>query len=266
MSILDKVKGFISNLGNETIGEVDEVKLKSENQKEPKEKKPVNKKESKINLNQIFKSTKKNDTSSAITEEPLEEEQIQPEVVSFNNITNSSTKLNLKNNPMLKALNISANVDWHGTNNISEFEDVEFTRVAPVGIDIPEVERYAEKCITEIKTLRKILEKRQNDFIKLLQEAEILQNKIIAKTHEEELTQSVLDKHEKENELKEKIMALQLENNQLKHKIEKFELTNSFLTSTPELPSLKKNPLSSFDDNEEIFVSKKANKSSLPEL
>ena len=274
MSILDKVKGSISNLGNETIGEVDEVKLKPKKtqeikekpKKEPKPKKE--KKESKINLNQLFKKTKKEENPVYIQEEKIVEEITSPEVVSFDSVsvTNTSTKLNLKNNPMLETLNISANVDWHGTNSLEEFENVEFSRVAPVGIDIPEVERFADKCISEIKTLRRIIEKRQNDFIKLLQEAENLQNKIIEKAYEEELTQSVLDRHEKEQELKEKIMALQLENNQLKHKIEKFELTTSFLTSTPELPSLKKNNLPSFDDDEEIVFHKKVAKSSLPEL
>ncbi len=266
MSIFDKVKGSISNLGNETIGKVDEVKLKEEKTPKNKEKNKKEKKESKLNLNQLLKTPKKEEKPVYIQEEKIVEEITSPEVVSFGSVANTSTKLNFKNSPMLEALNTSANVDWHGTNSLEEFENVEFSMVAPVGIDASEVERFADKCVSEIKTLRRIIEKRQQDFLKLLQEAEALQNKIIAKNHEEELTQSVLEKQEKEQELKEKIISLQLENNQLKHKIEKFELTNSFITSTPELPSLKKNNLPSVDLGEEIVFHKKVNKSRLPEL
>lgn len=36
---------------------------------------------------------------------------------------------------MLETLNISANVDWHG-NSLEEFENVEFSRVYKLGIDM----------------------------------------------------------------------------------------------------------------------------------
>ena len=179
MSIFDKVKGSISNLGNETIGKVDEVKLKAEKTPKNKEKNKKEKKESKINLNQLFKTPKKEEKPVYIQVEEI----TSPEVVSFGSVANTSTKLNFKNSPMLEALNTSANVDWHGTNSLEEFENVEFSMVAPVGIDASEVERFADKCVSEIKTLRRIIEKRQQDFLKLLQEAESLQNKIIEKNH-----------------------------------------------------------------------------------
>ena len=97
MSIFDKVKGSISNLGNETIGKVDEVKLKAEKTPKNKEKNKKEKKESKINLNQLFKTPKKEEKPVYIQEEKIVEEITSPEVVSLGSVANTSTKLNFKN-------------------------------------------------------------------------------------------------------------------------------------------------------------------------
>ena len=121
---------------------------------------------------------------------------------------------------MLEILGISENVSDDSVLEIDDFENVEFTKVAPVGIDIPEVERFVDKTIRELKKLHNIIEKRQDDFEKLYHEALRLESKVIAYQHDSQLANSILGNKEKEDSLKEEIIKLRLENQELKHKLD----------------------------------------------
>lgn len=222
MSLLDKFKDTVSNIGNETLGNIDAVKVKEKDETPKKEKK---KQETKIKKEKkSFLGNKNNikqeETFNKIDDNEDDEIFVKPEKKSFSSVVNKSTTIIKGHSPMLEILGISENVSDDSVLEIDDFENVEFTKVAPVGIDIPEVERFVDKTIRELKKLHNIIEKRQDDFEKLYHEALRLESKVIAYQHDSQLANSILGNKEKEDSLKEEIIKLRLENQELKHKLD----------------------------------------------
>lgn len=176
----------------------------------------------KTNINKENKDTKKESKFEQFT---------QPTKVSFAQLTGKGFKKEERqintNSMMLNVLGIREKLDTSMLEPISTFEDVEFHQVAPVGIDISEVERYVDRSNREIKKLYILLENRQKDFEKLYKEALRLESKVIEYQHDNQLTNSILDSKEKEDRLKEQVVELRLENQRLKSQLEKKEHTKT---------------------------------------
>lgn len=280
MGFLNKVKDSVSFLGNESLGdinpkllkekEVEAVKPKKEKKtkeaKPPKEKKIKEVKPPKEKKIKEVKPPKEKKIKKTF-EQPVEEKPV-PKVnfksmENFEELENITTNISHKSYPILEMLGIPATYNASGVSHISEFEEAEFTRVAPVGIEISEVERFVDKTIEEIKRLHGIILERQSSFDKLLNEANAIQGKLIAKQHDDQLTSSILETKQKEDELKEKIVELQFENQELKHRLEQqmFKgpvVQNKKVNSLPEIDKSLR-PTNSLPDLE-------PKKNSLPEL
>lgn len=259
MKFLEKIKKNIP-IGNEPIGEInstvdvpeeveddeeelieDEVLVEPEEDKENTESEevPQSPKEDgeaeKVSLTsltskfgslkeKIKTNTKENKNSK---KESRFEQFTKPTKVSLSTITGKTDKKENShintNSMMLNVLGIREHLDTSMLEPLSTFEDVEFHQVAPVGIDIPEVERYVDRSNREIKKLYILLENRQKDFEKLYKEALRLESKVIEYQHDNQLTNSILDSKEKEDRLKEQVVELRLENQRLKSLLEKKE-------------------------------------------
>lgn len=264
MGFLNKMKDSVSFLGNESLGDINPKLLKEkevEAVKPPKEKKIKEakpKKEKKIKeeakpaKEKKIKEVKppKEKKIKKTSEQLVEEKPIQKvnfkSIESFEELENITTNFSHKSYPILEMLGIPATYNASGVSHISEFEDAEFTRVAPVGIEISEVERFVDKTIEEIKKLHSIILERQSSFDKLLNEANAIQAKLIAKQHDDQLTSSILETKQKEDELKEKIVELQFENQELKHRLEQQAFSSPVTVSSNKnnksLPDLSETP------------------------
>lgn len=235
MSFLDKFKDKVSLIGNETIGEIDSVKV--EENEEKKTTKPLTSKKGASSVKKhisFFDSLKKKKdgpkklpeekTKNSIIEEVPKEnkEEILTKSTkkSFSSISSNKKSVIKSHSPMLEILGISEGVNEVEFLDVSDFENVEFTKVAPVGIDVPEVERFVDKTIQEIKKLHKVIDDRQEDFEKLYHEALRLESKVIAYQHDSQLANSILGNKEVEENLKEEIVKLRLENQDLKHQLD----------------------------------------------
>lgn len=250
MKFLEKVKNSLS-VGNEPIGEIestvdvpeevedeeelieDEVLVEPEEVPQPQKEEGKAEKISISSLTSKFSSLKgkiKTDTNKEDKKTKKEskfEQFTKPTKVSFAQLTGKTSNKEERqintNSMMLNVLGIRENLDTSMLEPLSTFEDVEFHQVAPVGIDISEVERYVDRSNREIKKLYILLENRQKDFEKLYKEALRLESKVIEYQHDNQLTNSILDCKEREDRLKEQVVELRLENQRLKSQLEKKE-------------------------------------------
>lgn len=219
MGVFDKLKDSVSFISNESLGEIDPKVVKEERKdsKPKKETKPKKEKSTKVTKEPKVKKEKTNFLDITSKFNKVVENSDVPVIKKSKNVSSNSHRHNYQ---ILNVLGIDYSYNVDDLVDLNEFEDVEFTRVAPVGIDIPEVERYVEKSVRAISKLLQTLERRQHDFERLAMEASNLEAKLIAKQHDTELTNSVLATKEKEDRLKERVVELQLENQELKHKLE----------------------------------------------
>lgn len=177
-----------------------------------------------------------------------------------------------KNDPVLTFIGVEKDFHYGNLITTQDIENLEFDQVAPVGIDPGQVQQFCDRMISDVRQYRALLEKRQDDFLKLLAEAQRLSDKLANQGQESEFASFMKEQSDDKESLMEQLTDLKLENQELKAKLSSLDRTNMYeeklpkvtkmpqlSSSTPKIPQLKKKaPLKPFGFSNNVDNSQKS--------
>lgn len=136
---------------------------------------------------------------------------------------------------VLTSLGIERNIDLTGLMSARDIEMLEFDSVGPVGVDPMQVEQFCDEVLRAINKYRDIIAKREDDFERLLIEAQRLEKKYVDIRTEADLSSFMSEQIDEKEELKDQLISLQIENQELKSKLSKLDQTNMWEEKLPPL-------------------------------
>lgn len=223
MNLVNKFKGSLQkSIGNETIGDLGFNLNPSEETNEVKSKKIREKPNKKTRQPKPEKPPKINKPDIEVeTEDFSIDEVVQFEVPEFTDEIQDFQYT--KNFPILEILGIEKDINIDGYITELDIENTEFTLTAPTGINPKEVEVFCNKLQRDVSIYRNLILSRQEDFMKLLEEALKLESKLVKRQNENELANFVITQKNNEEKLKELVVELRIENQELKNRLARLE-------------------------------------------
>lgn len=151
---------------------------------------------------------------------------------------------NNDSHPVLELLNIPITRTADGLLTSTEVENVEFTLTSPTGLAVEEVSNFLFKIEQTLDAYVRLLNERNQDFIKLLAQCEKLEQEIISMKQENELSSLIGTRLKEEDRLRQEIVNLRLENEQLLSKLQALDATKQIFSSVKQKQETKKQPMS----------------------
>lgn len=151
---------------------------------------------------------------------------------------------NNDSHPVLELLNIPITRTADGLLTSTEVENVEFTLTSPTGLAVEEVSNFLFKIEQTLDSYVRLLNERNQDFIKLLAQCEKLEQEIISMKQENELSSLIGTRLKEEDRLRQEIVNLRLENEQLLSKLQALDAAKQIFSSVKQKQETKKQPMS----------------------
>ena len=155
--------------------------------------------------------------------------------------------------PVLELLNIPITRTTEGLLTSTEVENIEFTLTSPTGLAVEEVSNFLFKIEQTLDAYVKLLNEKNQDFIKLLAQCEKLEQEILSMKQENELSSLIGSRLKEEDKLRQEIVNLRLENEQLLEKLRSLDATKQIFSSVKKkheenkhvmsFPEIKKQPV-----------------------
>ena len=232
MNVFDRLKNTVDNLTGETLGSTN----------------TANKKQSKKSGFSIPGFSKKKTEEELLYYDGITEhtnEYIYNEDDYNDDVSAFTPRENNDSHPVLELLNIPITRTADGLLTSTEVENVEFTLTSPTGLAVEEVSNFLFKIEQTLDSYVRLLNERNQDFIKLLAQCEKLEQEIISMKQENELSSLIGTRLKEEDRLRQEIVNLRLENEQLLSKLQALDATKQIFSSVKQKQQeTKKQPMS----------------------
>lgn len=233
---MDSIKNFkdkISDkLSNEVIGEINDP---NEAVSPPPLKENKKQKKEKFSLKDVIPEKTKSKPKS----KPKKKHRKYEEEEEYQN----------NNSAVLSLLGIEMNMDTSKLMSMDEINNTRFSLISPTGAHPREVDKFKNKAANTILQYNKMLEQRNNDINKLVNEIARLENIMQEEQQKSELTAFITSQQDEETRLKNELADLRIENLELKQKLDKIQSSRKDLV---------------FPDLHDIKEEKKPNKTDIP--
>ena len=231
MNVFDRLKNTVDNLTGETLGSTN----------------TANKKQTKKSGFSIPGFSKKKTEEELLYYDGITEhtnEYIYNEDDYNDDVSAFTPRENNDSHPVLELLNIPITRTADGLLTSTEVENVEFTLTSPTGLAVEEVSNFLFKIEQTLDSYVRLLNERNQDFIKLLAQCEKLEQEIISMKQENELSSLIGTRLKEEDRLRQEIVNLRLENEQLLSKLQALDATKQIFSSVKQKQETKKQPMS----------------------
>lgn len=231
MNVFDRLKNTVDNLTGETLGSTN----------------TANKKQTKKSGFSIPGFSKKKTEEELLYYDGITEhtnEYIYNEDDYNDDVSAFTPRENNDSHPVLELLNIPITRTVDGLLTSTEVENVEFTLTSPTGLAVEEVSNFLFKIEQTLDSYVRLLNERNQDFIKLLAQCEKLEQEIISMKQENELSSLIGTRLKEEDRLRQEIVNLRLENEQLLSKLQALDATKQIFSSVKQKQETKKQPMS----------------------
>lgn len=230
MNVFDRLKNTVDNLTGETLGSTNTAKKGKKNGFSiPGFSKKKIEEEELLYYDGITEHT---------NEYIYNEDEYNDDVSAF------TPRENNDSHPVLELLNIPITRTADGLLTSTEVENVEFTLTSPTGLAVEEVSNFLFKIEQTLDAYVRLLNERNQDFIKLLAQCEKLEQEIISMKQENELSSLIGTRLKEEDRLRQEIVNLRLENEQLLSKLQALDATKQIFSSVKQKQETKKQPMS----------------------
>jgi hypothetical protein len=230
MNVFDRLKNTVDNLTGETLGSTNTAKKGKKNGFSiPGFSKKKTEEEELLYYDGITEHT---------NEYIYNEDEYNDDVSAF------TPRENNDSHPVLELLNIPITRTADGLLTSTEVENVEFTLTSPTGLAVEEVSNFLFKIEQTLDAYVRLLNERNQDFIKLLAQCEKLEQEIISMKQENELSSLIGTRLKEEDRLRQEIVNLRLENEQLLSKLQALDATKQIFSSVKQKQETKKQPMS----------------------
>lgn len=208
MKIKDKI---VDTLGNEIIGSVKDKKIKERVEKPVPPKKPKKQKKAK-------KSKPKKEKKPLFDFKKDKEEKEPKKNFAMQQLEKQEKSRKDRDSKLLDIYNIDkvSNIDSLLTSE--EVDNVEFTLIAPTGLDPKEVAKFLNEISYSISEYVSIIENRDREIQLLSKANSELEDKLEDEKQSSDFAQMINNRDNKEAELQEKMLNLQIENENIKNK------------------------------------------------
>lgn len=231
MNVFDRLKNTVDNLTGETLGSTNTAKKGKKNGFSIPgfSKKKTEEEEELLYYDGITEHT---------NEYIYNEDEYNDDVSAF------TPRENNDSHPVLELLNIPITRTADGLLTSTEVENIEFTLTSPTGLAVEEVSNFLFKIEQTLDAYVRLLNERNQDFIKLLAQCEKLEQEIISMKQENELSSLIGTRLKEEDRLRQEIVNLRLENEQLLSKLQALDATKQIFSSVKQKQETKKQPMS----------------------